>query len=1061
MTRPAVRTLARYGLPDSDRVRGELRSIGILDADGPIAGREPILIAMSRTGRPELAVGGLARLVEASGQRRDILDALVELPRLRGRLLGVLGGSTGLADHLAAYPDDWHLLVPEALPAEELIDPDELRRVLLTSVDADPAAPRCTGTEGARAGRTGGAAVVALRRAYRSQLLIIAAHDLAPAVETSLPVVALPAVCRALTNLADATLQAGLAVAAAGLGAGAAPVRLAVVAMGKCGARELNYLSDVDVIFAAESPPPRDSPASAGSFRPSDAPPVGAGAGRPGGSPDGGEEQMLAAGTALAAGMMRICGQAAWEVDAALRPEGKAGALVRTLASHAAYYAKWAHTWEFQALLKARPAAGDLGLGREFVERTRPGVWSAAGRESFVADVQAMRRRVADTIPDDRRQTELKLGAGGLRDVEFAVQLLQLVHGRTDADLRIGGTLTALRALVRGGYVGRSDGAEMSAAYTFLRRVEHRVQLQRLRRTHLLPTDPADLEWLARTEGYTAAGTFSAAEVFATDRLRHGAAVRRLHEKLFYRPLLTAVAAVPGDDLPLSPAAAAARMAALGFRNPDSALRHLAALTAGVSRRAAIQKTLLPVLLDTFAKSPDPDGGLLAYRQVSEALADTPWYLRLLRDEGLIAQRLAQLLGVSRLVGNLLLRAPEVLRLLVNDVALLEPQPDVVAAALLARAERAGTSQDAADAARSVRRHEMLRSAEEAVDVARSVRRHEMLRLACGDLLQLIEVSDVIRGLTVVTEATVTAALNAATRVVRADRGDDLVRLAVIGMGRLGGAELGYGSDADVMYVAEPREGADPQEALDDANAIADLLARLLARPSPDPALLVDADLRPEGRNGRLVRTLEAYRSYWQRFAAPWERQALLRARPIAGDAGLRAEFIAAADQFRYPEGGLSGRDVIEIRRIKARVDAERLPRGADPATHTKLGRGGLADVEWTVQLLQLRHAGAVPALRSTGTLPTIEAAVTAGVLEATDAQALRAAWLAATRTRHALMLVRGKAEDQIPAHGRELAGVVRALGYPDSVDPGQFVDDYRRATRRARRVVDRIFDQG
>lgn len=1043
MTRPAIRTLARYGLPDSDRVRDELRSIGVLDGDGPATGRDPILVALSRTGRPELAVGGLARLVESSGQRRDIIDALTELPRLRGRLLGVLGGSTGLADHLAAYPDDWHLLVPEALPAAELIEPGELRRVLLTAVDADPAAPLCTGTDGARAGRTGGAAVLALRRAYRSQLLIIAAHDLAPAVETSLPVVALPAVCRALSNLADATLQAGLAVAAAGLGAGAAPVRLAVVAMGKCGARELNYLSDVDVIFTAESPDVPLFPPAAGAAGSSGSPagpepsegPAGRGAAA-------GEERMLATGTALAAGLMRICGQAAWEVDAALRPEGKAGALVRTMASHAAYYAKWAHTWEFQALLKARPAAGDLGLGREFVERTRAGVWSAAGRESFVADVQAMRRRVADTIPGDRRETELKLGAGGLRDVEFAVQLLQLVHGRTDADLRIGGTLMALRSLVRGGYVGRSDGAEMSAAYTFLRRVEHRVQLQRLRRTHLLPTDPADLEWLARAAGYTATGTFSAAEVFAADRLRHGAAVRRLHEKLFYRPLLTAVAAVPGDDLQLSPAAAAARLTALGFRNPDAALRHLAALTAGVSRRAAIQKTLLPVLLDSFAKSPDPDGGLLAYRQVSEALADTPWYLRLLRDEGLVAQRLAHLLGVSRLVGNLLIRAPEVLRLLVDDVALLEPQPEVVAAALLARAARADTTQ-------------------EAVDAARSARRHELLRLACGDLLQLIEVSDVVRGLTVVAEATVTAALNAATRAVQADRGADRVRLAVIGMGRLGGAELGYSSDADVMYVAEPREGADPQQALDDANAIADLLARLLARPSPDPPLLIDADLRPEGRNGRLVRTLEAYRAYWQRFAAPWERQALLRARPIAGDAALGAEFVAAADRFRYPDSGLSGRDVIEIRRIKARVDAERLPRGADPTTHTKLGRGGLADVEWTVQLLQLRHAGAAPALRTTGTLPALEAAAAGGLLEHSDAHALRTAWLAATRARHALMLVRGRAEDQIPAHGRELAGVVRALGYPDSVDPGQFVDDYRRATRRARRVVDRIFDQG
>ena len=240
-------------------------------------------------------------------------------------------------------------------------------------------------------------------------------------------------------------------------------------------------------------------------------------------------------------------------------------------------------------------------------------------------------------------------------------------------DLRLPGTLMGLRSLIRGGYVGRTDGAEMAAAYTFLRRAEHRLQLQRLRRTHLLPEDSSDMEWLARSDGYTASGTSTAAEVFLAERVRHAGTVRRLHEKLFYRPLLHAVAAVGENEMRLSPEAARARLAALGFLAPDAALRHLAALTLGVSRRAAIQRTLLPVLLDYFSSSPDPDGGLLSYRQVSEALADTPWYLRLLRDEGSVAQRLATLLGGSRLIASLLTRAPEVLRLLVDDAALLGP----------------------------------------------------------------------------------------------------------------------------------------------------------------------------------------------------------------------------------------------------------------------------------------------------------------------------------------------------------------------------------------------------
>ncbi|WP_395726780.1 bifunctional [glutamine synthetase] adenylyltransferase/[glutamine synthetase]-adenylyl-L-tyrosine phosphorylase [Nakamurella sp.] len=1002
MTRPALRTPARYGLPDTERVRADLAETGLWGADGPVAANENVLLALARTGRPELAAYGLARLHEADGNPALIMEALRTQPRFRGRLLGLLGASTVLSEHLAAWPEDWHNLLPEA-PAEELVSAESMRRVLSAAVGVDPDAPPCTGSDGARATVTGAKAIAALRRAYRSQLLIIAAHDLAPAVESSLPTTALPAVCQALTTLADTTLQVGLSVAAGELGAAPTPFRLSVIAMGKAGAKELNYLSDVDVMFIADQ---------------------------------------AEAAVPLASLMMRICGGAAWEVDAALRPEGKAGALVRTPAGFSSYYERWAHTWEFQALLKARPAAGDPALGEVFMEITRPGVWSAASRESFVDDVQAMRRRVEDNIPDKHRDRELKLGAGGLRDVEFAVQLLQLVHGRSDPALRLPGTLMGLRSLIRGGYVGRTDGAEMAAAYTFLRRAEHRLQLQRLRRTHLLPDDGADMEWLARADGYLATGTSSAADVFVAERTRHATTVRRLHEKLFYRPLLHAVAAVEMDESRLSAEAARERLAALGFMRPDAAMRHLAALTQGVSRRAAIQRHLLPVLLDYFSTSPDPDAGLLAYRHVSEALADTPWYLRLLRDEGSVASRLAGLLGGSRLVADLLPRAPEVLKLLVDDKDLLAPEPEAVATALMARAGRAARAQDA-------------------VDVARSGRRHEMLRLACGDMLGLISVQNIARGLSSVAEITVEAALQAAIKQVTKDRGGFRAAFAVIGMGRLGGGELGYGSDADVMFVMQTLPGQDETEARADANAVADLMSRLLGRPSPDPPLEIDANLRPEGKNGPLVRPLAGYQAYWTRTAAAWERQALLRARPVAGDRALGAAFVQAADAFRYPDGGLCLRDVVEIRRIKARVDAERLPRTADRTTHTKLGRGGLADVEWTIQLLQLQHAHDVPDLRTPSTLPAIAAAARAGLISDEDAEALTNGWLTASRTRNAIMLVRGKPDDQIPRQGRELAAIARACGYPPGGDPGEFVDDYRRATRRARKVVDRVFDEG
>jgi glutamate-ammonia-ligase adenylyltransferase len=749
---------------------------------------------------------------------------------------------------------------------------------------------------------------------------------------------------------------------------------------------------------------------------------------------------------------MRICREAAWEVDAALRPEGRAGALVRTVNGHRSYYEQWASTWEFQALLKMRPVAGDPDLGRAYVDALWPLVWKAGDRPGFVAEVQAMRRRVEENIPPAQADRELKLGRGGLRDVEFAVQLLQLVHGRVDPSLRVGGTIPALMALRAGGYVGRDDADTLIASYRFLRTVEHRLQLLRLRRTHLLPDDEQQLRWLARSLGYKPDQRGDAVAVLRAELALHTREVRRLHEKLFYRPLLSAVARVPGEHLHLGSQAAGDWLRALGFADPDGALRHLAALTGGVSRSASMQKYLLPVLLQTFASCADPDAGLLAYRQVSEALGGTSWFLRLLRDEGQVAERLAQLLGSSQFVAGLLTRAPEALKLLAGDEELRPRGGAALAGAWRAAAGRAPDP-------------------EAGVRVLRGLRRQELLRVACADLLGLLDVAAVGRALTDIAVATLRAGLDVALRAYAEEAGiapaDVPVDLAVIGMGRLGGGEMGYGSDADVLFVHRARpvggggagEGtADDTRAATAANAVAATLRRLLGEPGPDPAFAIDADLRPEGKKGALVRSLDAFREYYARWVDVWEVQALLRAAPVAGNEELCTAFVELIDPLRYPAEGLSAEQVAEIRRIKARVERERLPRGADPATHTKLGRGGLADVEWTVQLLQLEHAGRHAELRSAATVETLGRLRAAGLLAADQAQALLAAWELASRARNAIFLVRGRPSDQLPRPGLELAGVARACGYGPDDGAGRFVDDYRRTTRRARGVVEQVF---
>ncbi|MYX56323.1 glutamate-ammonia-ligase adenylyltransferase [Streptomyces sp. SID8382] len=303
--------------------------------------------------------------------------------------------------------------------------------------------------------------------------------------------------------------------------------------------------------------------------------------------------------------------------------------------------------------------------------------------------------------------------------------------------------------------------------------------------------------------------------------------------------------------------------------------------------------------------------------------------------------------------------------------------------------------------------------------------------------------------------ATLAGALRAA---VRDTWGDELpTRFAVIGLGRFGGHELSYGSDADVLFVHEPREGADDQEAARAAFAVANEMRRLLQLPSVDPPLLIDADLRPEGKSGPLVRSLASYAAYYRRWALVWESQALLRAEPVAGDPGLGERFIELIDPLRYPSEGLGEDAIREIRRLKARMESERLPRGADPTTHAKLGRGGLSDVEWTVQLIQMRHGWAESGLRTTRTREALAAAHAAGLIATEDAQTLDEAWVLASRVRNAVMLVRGRPGDTFPTDVRELAAVGRYLGYgPGHV--GELLEDYRRTTRRARAVVERLF---
>ncbi|MEO7070134.1 MAG: bifunctional [glutamine synthetase] adenylyltransferase/[glutamine synthetase]-adenylyl-L-tyrosine phosphorylase, partial [Nostocoides sp.] len=875
-------TLARLGFADPTRAEHLLTDSALAGLVDPldIDAGAGLPEALSRVADPDLALLNLVRLMESL--RNGGADRVTGVPHLlvalghpgvaRERLLGVLGTSTALGDHLIAHPEHWQDATGATPQTVE-----ERITALVTAVTSPPC-------------RT--SADDALRIAYRRGLLGIAALD----VTSRDPLATLPDTAAALADLAEAALEAAYAIAVGEQPEAAAQCRLAVLGMGKTGGRELNYVSDVDVIYVAE---PADGVT---------------------------EQTALAAATTLAGRLMRACSATTpqgslWPVDAALRPEGRNGPLVRTVQSHRTYYERWAKTWEFQALLKARPVAGDRELARDYLAAVQPMVWSAAGRPDFVEDVQAMRRRVEQHVPPAEADRQLKLGPGGLRDVEFSVQLLQLVHGRSDDRLRSGTTLAALEALSAGGYVGREEAATLDAAYRLLRTLEHRIQLYRLRRTHLMPTADADLRRLGRALGHH---RDPVAEVTKQWRAQ-AREVRRIHERLFYRPLLSAVARLSSDEARLAPEAARERLAALGFRDPAGALRSLEALTSGVSRRAAIQRTLLPVMLGWFADEADPDAGLLAFRTVSEALGTSHWYLKMLRDEGTSAERLAHTLGRSRFAGDLLVSAPDSVQLLGDPSGLVpRTREDLVRRMSAAAGRREG--------------------AVESAQAIRAARRTELFRIAVADLDGRLDLDAVGRALTDLTAAVITATLGVAIATVEQTGGQSLqTSLLVVGMGRLGGGEAGYASDADVLFVHDPLPGADEGAAQEQAGEVVRLLRKHLSVQGPDPALGIDADLRPEGKSGPIIRSLASYRAYYERWSLVWESQALLRAAPIAGDSDLGARFLDLIDPHRWPTEGLTDAQVREIRTLKARMESERLPRGADRRTHFKLGEGGLS----------------------------------------------------------------------------------------------------------------------
>jgi glutamate-ammonia-ligase adenylyltransferase len=904
--------------------------------------------ALDRSADPVLARAGLARIVEA---QPAIGDAVAGNARVREAVVAILCASRSLTQALAT---DASLLDP--LLAEDFDREQDLDAFHSSWSRADAHDPD------------------GLRRWKRREYLRIAARDLTGVAD-------LPTVGRELAALAQVALGAAVRIADPA-------VPFVVIGMGKLGGRELNYASDVDVLFA-----------HAGDQ----------------------EHAERAARRVLSVMAEPTPAGIVFRTDADLRPEGRSGALSRTVDSYAAWWERWAQTWEKQALIKARPVAGDEALGAAFLTAAEPVVWPAVLGPDAVREVRAMKARAeSETARRGLTDRELKRGRGGIRDIEFAVQLLQLVHGRQDPSLRSPTTLDALAQLVAGGYVNELDARPLDAAYRFLRTVEHRLQLWDEQQTHTVPTDVAARVRLARVLGYRdAPGSTALAQLEAEQRGQQARA-RAVHEKLFFGPLLEALA---GKDGPLPPGAAEERARAFGCQDVAAARAALDELTRGFTRTSRLLAQLLPLLLDWCSESPDPDLALLQLRRLAEGPARSASLATTFRDAPGAAERTCRLLGASRMVGDALRRQPQFVATLGDDDAL---------------AADKGRAQLVGEALASVRWR--AHDADDRRSALQRFKQRELLRVAARDLLGFADLTHTGHELSSLAEACLEAAL--AVLVPH-------VPMAVIAMGRFGGLDLSYASDLDVLFVYD---GAGPSD-FREAERVAEGVLREVGEAG---LFRIDPDLRPEGKQGSLTRSLEGYRDYWERWALTWERQTLLKARPGAGNLDLALRFCAQAAPFVYRDP-LPDEAVLEIRRMKARIERERIAPGDDPEFHLKLGRGSLSDIEFTVQLLQLRHGARHQSVRRPETTVALEALAAVGLMDEPDRAVLREAYDYCSAARNARFLVTGSPRESLPQDPWDAERTARLLGYVHRPQ-ATLRDDYRRLTRRSRAVVDRLF---
>ncbi len=885
-------------------------------------------------------------------------------------------------------------------------------------VEDDLRAPRTLAQFGARldvalAGAPAAELAARLRRFKYAELARITVRDASPEL---VPEASAQEVLLELSGLAETILSRAFArVAAEFAGEVGEPrwrsadgrelaLRFVVLGLGKLGGDELNYSSDVDLIYVYESPPPGAEPLA------------------------GGPRELAPADyyAQLARRFGRLLSERGpegflYRVDLELRPEGAMSPLVPSSERLLLYYDGWAATWERAAFMKARPVAGDLAFGWSLAREIDPMIYQSSIDVAGVASIREMKLRIEGEHAN--AELDIKLGAGGIRDVEFVAQALQLMHGARAPQVRGRSAPGALLALAEAKRISEEMRDELLDAYRFLRRVENRLQMEDERQTHTLPTSPAARERLART-------LFSGSDALARFDARLEAArsaVRAHFDALVQRP---------GGG------------AHLLEHIREHAPRLLAA-----PRMAEQLGALADRVAAALAASPDPARATNNWMRFVEGVGGRSFYFGLLLDRPELVPRLVNLFAMSRFLSDVLARVP----------GLIEPIFSDPTRFLLARAEL----ESGLAALRAQRSAGDETDEESALAALRLFQQRELVNIGLLDLSGEISQREVEGALSELAEVCLAAALELArAQLARAAKSAHAViasgEFLIVGMGKLGSREFGYGSDLDVIFLYDL-----PGAALDDVAFAQEPFVRLAqkfswalqTRTGEGVCYEVDAQLRPSGNQGVLVSSLAGFERHHVESAQLWERQALLRARAVGGSAQLAERF--AALRTRLLARPLPADAPREVDRIRARVESE-LARENAQRRNLKVGRGGLFDVETIVQLLALKHGAAIPELLEVATTAAwIDRCEAHTLVTPAQARVLRDGWAFLQRLASRLRIVENRSISDLGADRADLDSVARSLGYAPSQRTGTsrvpLLDDYARHTEAIRRVYDAV----